>query len=279
MATRSKKNATAGSARAQLSGRLGNSKQNTCFIIMPFGDWFDNYYETIYVPAIESAGLTPRRADDLYRPSAIVNDIWSLTKAARLILADLSAKTPNVFYELGLAHALAKPAILVAESMEDIPFDLRALRVIVYNKNESNWGDMLRNKIQTAITEVLAAPLNSVLPTFLRVKETTNPKTVTKAEKDLIVLKQEMDLIKRELQLRHNPRAKAIDYPVTKTDAVQFARSYRENGVNDEYVINKLISAGWAPDDAQDVISSLDRLYRKERSRVLSQRARKKDEP
>src|SRR5207237_6250655 len=93
--------------------------RGTCFTIMPFGSWFDSYYETIYVPAIQSAALTPRRADDLYRPSAIVNDIWILTREATIILADLSGKNPNVFYELGLAHALAKPAILVTESMDD----------------------------------------------------------------------------------------------------------------------------------------------------------------
>jgi len=47
-----------------------------------------------------------------------------------VLLADLTGKNPNVFYELGLAHALAKPVILIAETLDDIPFDLRALRVI-----------------------------------------------------------------------------------------------------------------------------------------------------
>src|ERR1044071_4330712 len=90
-----------------------SANKETCFIIMPFGEWFDYYHDTIYVPAIESTGLIPRRADDLYRPSSIVNDIWALTQQAKVILADLSGKNPNVFYELGLAHAVAKPAILV----------------------------------------------------------------------------------------------------------------------------------------------------------------------
>lgn len=63
--------------------------QGTCFTIMPFGGWFDDYYETIFCPAIESTGLTPKRADDLYRPSTIVHDIWSYTKESKLILADL----------------------------------------------------------------------------------------------------------------------------------------------------------------------------------------------
>ena len=72
--------------------------KETCFTIMPFGGWFDDYYESIYKPAIEKAGLKPRRADDLYRPSTIVNDIWSCTKESKLVLADLTGKNPNVFY-------------------------------------------------------------------------------------------------------------------------------------------------------------------------------------
>ena len=93
------------------AGIRGKPKSSgICFVVMPFGGWFDGYYEHIYSPAIESVGLEPRRADDLYRPSNIVNDIWSLTKAARVVLADLSGKNANIFYKLGLAHALAKPA-------------------------------------------------------------------------------------------------------------------------------------------------------------------------
>lgn len=67
-------------------------KQDTCFIIMPFGDWFDTYYESIYLPAIEATGLTPRRADNLYRPSAIINDIWALTHPGYRGLADAIRK-------------------------------------------------------------------------------------------------------------------------------------------------------------------------------------------
>src|ERR1041384_2996075 len=98
-----------GSSRIVPRSSRQSTDRSICFVIMPFGNWSDHYYEEVYVPAIESAGLIARRADDLYRPSAIVNDIWSLTKEARVILADLSGKNPNVFYELGLAHAIARP--------------------------------------------------------------------------------------------------------------------------------------------------------------------------
>lgn len=48
----------------------------TCFVISPFGSWYESYHRDIYCPAIEAANLLPQRADDLFRASNIVNDIW-----------------------------------------------------------------------------------------------------------------------------------------------------------------------------------------------------------
>jgi hypothetical protein len=171
-------------------------RENICFTIMPFGGYFDSYYDHIYRPAIEATGLAPRRADDLYRPSAIVHDIWTLTKLAKIILAELSGKNPNVFYELGLAHALAKPAILVTQTMDDVPFDLRGLRVIAYDRNRSDWGADLKIRIETSIREVLASPSKAVLPSFLQVDDSHRP-SVSATEKELIALRQDVDQLKR----------------------------------------------------------------------------------
>lgn len=178
--------------------------KESCFTIMPFGGWFDDYYESVYKPAIEASGLKPKRADDLYRPSTIVTDIWSYTKAAKLVLADLTGKNPNVFYELGLAHALAKPVVLVAESMSDVPFDLRALRVIEYDKNEPRWGDTLRDKIVLSIGEVLASPLTSVPSAFIEAKPTTGAKPISEQERTLLELRQEVDVLRRELRVSNS---------------------------------------------------------------------------
>ena len=171
-----------------------------CFVIMPFGGWLDDYYVSIYSPAIETAGLEAHRADDLFRPSTIVNDIWAYTKKAKVLLADLSGKNPNVFYELGLAHALAKPVILIAETMEEIPFDLRALRIIIYDKNAPDWGSLLRDKIAASIKEVLHSPAEAVLPAFLNVKGSGSTPTVSPEQKEIIEIKQEMDMLRRQLR-------------------------------------------------------------------------------
>jgi hypothetical protein len=69
--------------------------------MMPFGSWFDRYYQEIYVPAIKEAGFEPVRADELFTTGSVVEQIWEQIEKAKLLLADLSGKNANVFYELG----------------------------------------------------------------------------------------------------------------------------------------------------------------------------------
>lgn len=213
---------------------------DTCFTIMPFGGWLDTYYETIYVPAIEAAGLVPCRADDLYRPSTIVHDIWNYTQTAKLVLADLSGKNPNVFYELGLAHALAKPAILVTESIDDVPFDLRALRVLEYNKNQPDWGVTLREKVTSAIKEVVEAPLQSVLPAFLSVRPDAKTKSVSEGEKTFLELKKEIDLLRNEVGRSRLPSRRLLD-PDEARDRI---RTYVERGLPDDFIVRRVSEMG-----------------------------------
>jgi hypothetical protein len=214
--------------------------KDVCFVIMPFGGWLDDYYQDIYCPAIEAAGLEPHRADDLFTPSTIVNDIWQYTKRAKLVLADLSGKNPNVFYELGLAHALAKPAVLVAESMENVPFDLRALRVIVYDKNAPDWGTLLREKVTTAVKDVMKAPAESVLPAFLDTKGSASKTSVTPQEKELLEIRQQLDLLRSELRDPERSTRREIG----AGDARELIRDYLARGMPQNMIIERLVRLG-----------------------------------
>ncbi len=222
-----------------------------CFTIMPFGGWFDEYYTDIFIPAIKGAGLTPRRADDLYRPSAIVHDIWSYTRSCRLVLADLTGKNPNVFYELGLAHAIAKPAVLVTESISDVPFDLRALRVIEYDKNAPAWGEQLREKIETAIREVVAAPLQSVLPSFLEVEKSHRP-PVSEHQKEILEIRQELELLRRELRRSADLRRHDSMGP---DEATMRIRDYLSAGMPPDMIVERISRRGVPPSFVRRQIS------------------------
>jgi len=214
-------------------------EKDSCFVIMPFGNWFDNYYTEIFKPAIISAGLEPKRADDIYRPSTIVQDIWNFTKSSKIVLADLTGKNANVFYELGLAHALAKPAILVTNSMDDVPFDLRALRVIEYNKNDCNWGNVLKEKIEKSITETLESPLNSVLPAFLNISNSEKTK-ITINERDFLELKRDLELMRNEI--RHSSSRNENSIP--PYEAIEMIRRYSSQNMPKEMIIDRLYRYG-----------------------------------
>jgi hypothetical protein len=215
--------------------------ENICFTIMPFGGWFDGYYNHIYKPAIEKSGFKPKRADDLSRPGTIINDIWQYTQNAKIILADLTGRNPNVFYELGLAHSLAKPAVLIAESIEDVPFDLRALRVIEYNKNAHDWGTVLGEKITTSITELSKSPLQSVLPAFLSVDRDAKTAKVTPHDKELIEIRQELGLLRREV--RNNSRERTREFS-TASEARDYLISRLARGMSEKVVVERMVDLG-----------------------------------
>lgn len=216
-----------------------------CFIIMPFGGWFDNYYADIYIPSIEKAGFEAKRADDLYRPGNIVNDIWTYTKEAKVVLADLTDKNPNVFYELGLAHAITKPAVLITASMDDVPFDLRSLRVIVYDKNSPDWGEILKDNITKALTETLKNPEDAILPTFLEVT-TTERLAVSQEEKEILELRKEMDSLKREVRSERHSKRRSMsrNEEVDPKEAEMVIRNYLKKGLDEISIAEKLEPLG-----------------------------------
>lgn len=170
-----------------------------CFTIMPFGGWFDQYWEQIFRPAAEAAALRAVRADDVFRPGTIMSDIWRLTREADVVLADLTTRNGNVFYELGLAHAIGKPAVLVAESIEEVPFDLRGLRVVLYNRSNPDWGSTLRKALTASLRETIDNPSISVPSTFVSERENTKQPEMTPQQRELLQLSQDVELLKRQV--------------------------------------------------------------------------------
>jgi hypothetical protein len=144
---------------------------DTCFVMMPFGEWFDRYYQEIYAPAIKEAGYEPVRADELFTTGSVVEQIWEQIEKATLLLADLSGKNPNVFYELGLAHAARKPVVFTASEVEDVPFDLRHLRVIIYDVREPEWAGRLRRSITDYLRNASKEPGKSIPHPFRKFAE------------------------------------------------------------------------------------------------------------
>jgi hypothetical protein len=109
------------------------SQHPKCFIVMPFGvqDLEDLYSEFI-LPVLADCKLECARGDDIFGSNVVMDDVKAAIAKADLVIADLSGQNPNVFYEVGIAHTLGKPVLLLSQSIEDVPFDLRHRRVLPY---------------------------------------------------------------------------------------------------------------------------------------------------
>lgn len=128
---------------------------NSCFVIMPFEPTYNTEYERVIRPAVEAAGLECIRADEIYTRPQITADIWKSLRSARIVIAELTGRNTNVFYEVGLAHALGKPAIIITRNEDDVPFDLKALRYLYYNIDDPFWGENLKKALTDMLQNLL----------------------------------------------------------------------------------------------------------------------------
>ena len=112
----------------------GTEDEDLCFIVMPFSvEALNVVYEDYVLPTlVDRCQLRSERGDDVFGSAVIMDDITRSIRKARLIIADLTGRNPNVFYEVGIAHALNKQVLLMTQSIEDVPFDLRHRRALVY---------------------------------------------------------------------------------------------------------------------------------------------------
>lgn len=102
------------------------------FVLMPFAEIFKPVFDDHIKPTCEKLNYSVRRADEIYRTSNIISDVWSLSYNAKYVIADCTSKNPNVFYELGVADTIGKEIILITQNKDDVPFDIRHRRYIEY---------------------------------------------------------------------------------------------------------------------------------------------------
>jgi nucleoside 2-deoxyribosyltransferase len=121
---------------------------------MPFGvETLEVVFEDFVRPVIEGkCDLDCERGDDVFGSSVIMDDIRNSIERADIVVADLTGKNANVFYEVGICHTLDKPVLLMAQSIDDVPFDLRHRRVLLYEYSPRGC-----KKLESALQENLLA--------------------------------------------------------------------------------------------------------------------------
>lgn len=124
---------------------------NLIFMLTPFHpDYYKDY--SVVVNTANSLGLEVQRGDERASGGDIFNQILKTIISAKIIIANITGRNPNVFYELGIAHALNKTVILICEQGSDVPFDLQSKRIVFYNNS-----DELRAGVTRALGQALAS--------------------------------------------------------------------------------------------------------------------------
>lgn len=105
------------------------------FVLMPFSKEFDDVYKLGIQAICKERGVVAERVDEQIYSETMLERIYRQIETADIIIADLTGKNPNVFYEIGYAHAKQKPCTLLTQDASDIPFDLKHHRHLVYGNS------------------------------------------------------------------------------------------------------------------------------------------------
>lgn len=131
-----------------------NQTEPFAFVLMPFDESFDDVYRLGVKETAKNIGIRAERVDEQIFQEGILERIYRQIDAADLIIADMSGQNPNVFYEVGYAHAKGKLCILMTKAVEDIPFDLKHHRHIVYGESINGLRNSLTEELVWAKNEI-----------------------------------------------------------------------------------------------------------------------------
>lgn len=107
--------------------------------------------------ASQSLGVDTWRLDQVAAPGSITEQLYAAIEESDLIICDITNSNPNVMYELGYAHALSKPVILISQRSERMPFDVRSVRTLFYDTELGPSNDSV-SELETLIKEALQNP-------------------------------------------------------------------------------------------------------------------------
>jgi hypothetical protein len=128
--------------------------EKLCFVISPIGDpdsetrkRSDQVLKHVVRPAVTSCGYKAVRADEIDKPGMITSQVIQHVVNDALVVADLTERNPNVFYELAIRHALRKPLVQIIRKGESIPFDVAGTRTIYVDHKDLDSVEAAKNDI------------------------------------------------------------------------------------------------------------------------------------
>jgi nucleoside 2-deoxyribosyltransferase len=125
------------------------------FVLMPFESKFTDIYQFGIRETATRLGITAERVDEqIFHKENILERIYNQINSADFIISDMTDRNPNVFYETGYAHAKGKLCLLLTSNADDIPFDLKHHRHIIYGSSIQNLRQSLENDLVAIKAEV-----------------------------------------------------------------------------------------------------------------------------
>jgi hypothetical protein len=121
------------------------------FVLMSFSEEFQDIYKLGIKPACTVAGTNCERVDEQMFLENILERIYGQIAKADIVVAEMTGRNANVFYEAGYAHGLGKPLILLTQDANDIPFDLKQYPHIVYGKHITTLKEELERKVRWCV--------------------------------------------------------------------------------------------------------------------------------
>ncbi len=131
-----------------------NDEKLFAFVLMPFQPKFDDIYKLGIKETATALDIVAERVDEQIFREGILDRIYRQIELADIVVADMSDQNPNVFYEVGYAHAKNKICILLTQRTEDIPFDLKHHRHIVYGSSIGRLRTQLTDELTWARAQI-----------------------------------------------------------------------------------------------------------------------------
>jgi hypothetical protein len=170
-------------------------KEKACFVIAPMGEpnsetrkRSDQVLKHVIKPAASECGYNAIRADEISEPGMITSQVIQHVVEDHLVIADLTDRNPNVFYELALRHAIKKPLVQLIRKGDTIPFDVAGMRTVPVDHHDLDSVEESRKEIVAQIKAVenkksdqIETPI-SVSLELQQLRQSDNPEQRTLAD-------------------------------------------------------------------------------------------------
>jgi len=136
-------------------------------VVMPFRKDFSRVFEAIEL-ACNGAHFLCRRGDDVWDDSASMQNVFNLIFHSGIVIADFTSKSPNVMYEIGMAHTLGKHVVPISQSLDDVPFDLISHNVLKYSTDPDGLL-LLQSRLEEALAQITPPAIEDIGDTTAKV--------------------------------------------------------------------------------------------------------------